>query len=51
MTEIPEWITSQRRDRGICEICGQDDAATIWAGNGQDICWSCCEAKRAEGED
>jgi len=45
MSTIPEWITSQLRARGLCECCGQQPAATTWAGTGQEICWDCCETK------
>ena len=43
---LPEWITSQLRTDGICEICADAPAATTWAGTGQEICWNCCEKKR-----
>jgi hypothetical protein len=46
MSKTPGWVTSQRKARGLCEICGQEQAVTIWAGTGQEICWTCCEAKR-----
>ena len=32
---VPEWIASQRLDRGLCEQCGQRPYATEWAGNGR----------------
>jgi len=43
---LPEWITSQLRHQGICEICAEQPATATWAGTGQDICWDCCENKR-----
>jgi hypothetical protein len=49
-TSVPEWVTSQRRARGLCEQCGQAAAVTEWAGTGQLICWPCCEEKRAENQ-
>jgi hypothetical protein len=47
-SQLPEWVASQRRDRGLCETCGQAPAATVWAGTGQEICWTCCDKKREE---
>jgi hypothetical protein len=34
---LAEKYTSQRKARGLCEICGQEPAATVWAGTGQVI--------------
>jgi hypothetical protein len=50
MSTTPEWITSQRKARGLCECCGQEPAATEWAGTGQIICWPCCDSKREQGK-
>jgi ribosomal protein L37AE/L43A len=44
---LPEWITSQRRDRGDCERCGQHPAVTEWAATGELICGGCCGARQA----
>jgi len=49
MSSTPEWVTSQRKARGLCECCGQAPATTTWAGTGQDVCWDCCEAKQEQG--
>ncbi len=46
MGKMPDWVISQRRAQGLCEICGQQPAATVWAGTGQEICFDCCEGKR-----
>jgi len=46
MGKVPDWVISQRRAQGLCEICGQQPAATVWAGTGQEICFDCCEGKR-----
>lgn len=43
---VPAWVISQRRERGICEICGDEPAATEWAGTGQLIGWACEKRKR-----
>jgi len=45
---VPGWIKSQRRDRYLCEVCG-DRAVTEWAGTGELLCWVCCEVKRSQG--
>ena len=50
MSKTPDWIASQRRDRGLCEICGQAPIATTWAGTGQEICWDCTDAKREQAQ-
>lgn len=46
----PAWLVSQLRDRGICEICAESPAETIWAGTGQRICQTCHEAKGKQFE-
>jgi formylmethanofuran dehydrogenase subunit E len=43
----PEWVRSQIKARGLCEQCGEQPQATEWAGNGQLICWSCCDKRIA----
>jgi hypothetical protein len=48
MTTIPEWVRSQRRANGECEQCGQEPAATTWAGNGWLIGWNCVAKRQAE---
>ncbi len=47
MTGTPEWIRSQRRARGECELCGQRSAETQWGQAGPLLCWPCCEARQA----
>jgi hypothetical protein len=42
----PEWLTSQLRARDICEQCASETAATTWAGTGERLCWTCCEARQ-----
>ena len=49
VASTPDWVISQRRARGDCECCGERAAATEWAGNGQMICWECCDSKRRQG--
>jgi hypothetical protein len=50
MGAVPAWIVSQRRDRGLCECCGQRPAVTAWQHqDGPLICWECCDKKRAAG--
>ena len=44
----PGWVRSQRKDRGLCEQCGQRPYATEWAGNGWLICWDCCQARQGQ---
>ena len=43
----PAWIASQRRDRGMCEQCGQEPYITEWASSGKMIGRECCEARQA----
>jgi hypothetical protein len=45
---VPDWIKSQRKAAGMCELCGQHPAETIWAGTGEDVCWDCAEKKRGQ---
>ncbi len=47
MTGTPEWIRSQRRARGECELCGQRPAETQWGPAGPLLCWPCCEVRQA----
>jgi hypothetical protein len=47
MERKPAWLVSQLRDRGICEECAQEPAATEWAGTGELIGWTCCGKRQA----
>lgn len=45
-TKVPQWVKSQRRDRGLCEQCGDGRQDTQWAGTGELICWGCCHKRQ-----
>jgi hypothetical protein len=48
MSALPAWITSQLQASGQCTCCGERPADTEWSGTGLMICWTCCDAKRAQ---
>jgi len=47
---VPEWVASQRRDRGLCECCGQPGFGE-WAGTGELLCEPCTVTRQRAADE
>ena len=50
MTDPPGWLVGMRRERELCERCGQPGCSFWQSEDGPWLCWSCIEIKRQETE-